>query len=145
MNKWEKILIIIAGVTLILLGLAAATFISALFASDQMPGRPWRILLFLSSPMWIFSGIRIFSFKKSAQKLAVISYGIALGHAVYYNIFGYLLALYLSYSGENPNPYSITNIQAYFWGTNLWIIPAIIFMIIVFFIGILFLFKNQFK
>lgn len=135
----KKILIIFAGVLLIISGL-----FMLLFLLSPRPLGIYPILSVISSPILIFSGLKLFSFKKTGQKLAILSYGIVLLQALYYNITGYLLALYLSYSGDKPNPYSITNIIDYF-RTGVAIIPIIPFIIAIFFITVLAFSKEQFK
>jgi len=130
---------------LIKVGLTWFSFIFFIF-SNLIPGtkRIWYGLLMLSSPLLIVSGIRLFSFKKAARKLALFSYGIVLLNAFIINVFGYVLALKLSGTGRNTNPYHLANIKAYF-GTDVWSIPIIFLLMPLFFICILFFSKEQFN
>ncbi len=103
------------------------------------------IMLFLGGPILIFAGIRLFSFKRLARKLAIFSYLIVLAYTVFLNISWYMCSTAIDNSDESP--FSIVSIIEYFryWPPRYLIELLILMLIPTFFIVILFRYKEQFK
>ena len=106
--------------------------------------RVWALLI-VSLALFVIPGLRIFSFKESARKLAIFAYGLLIAAAGYYNYICCGLALYLPPASKAARPlFSLANLKIYFSSTG-WIYPAGIFIIPLFFIIILLVSKEEFK
>jgi hypothetical protein len=127
----RKTLVILSGVMLIIFAciLICHLFLAQLaFASRGAAIEKWHLILLLSIPIFIFSGIALFSFKEWARKLALVSYVLGLSHIVFDYIEKYLrIAVFYKY------PFNFFNID------------IVYIIIVLFFIAELFLSKELFR
>ena len=111
----RKALVVVAAVILVVAGcLALFVGVTAKNISMSVPHYYWCISLVLSGPVFIGSGIWLFTFKRAAWKLGLVAYGLLLVQLAFLNICLYLIALHISGApGKRPDPFSLTNIWGY--------------------------------
>ena len=111
-------------------------FLSAMGFSSGGPAKErWHFVISLSVPLFIISGIALFSFKEWARKLAIVSYVVALSHLIFdYVECYYRIAIFFKHK------FNFFGETGFFENTNL--IGILIFS---FFLAVLFLSKEQFQ
>ena len=135
-----KALCMVSGMTLILAGCVGLLIAFTVPRESVGQVSVWSCLwssLFFSGPILIVAGGWLYTFKKTAWKLALVAYGILLLYLTLWNAALYATALYMSYSGPKPQFFSLVNLVAYLLtgvGTvfqGLWLICACLICILV--------------
>lgn len=129
-----KGLIRISGAMLIIMAFLTLVFLFMAKLSFSPPGvatEKWYYILKLSIPLYMISGIALFTFTEWSIKLAIVSYAVALSHIVFTYVETYRFAMFYKekfelFGGAGP-------------------IIFIILIIALFFITRLFLLRGQFE